>query len=211
MALFYRFSFFFIGLIILTFGVCMTIVADFGAGAWDALNVALTELVGLSIGRWVMIVGAILIGVNAFLHKSRPEFLAIGIIFAIGSMIDLWMFLFLGGWEPSGLIEQLSMFLSGIIVIGIGAALYLQPKFPLNPIDNLMMGIKKRMNVNIMTAKTIGELIALILALILSGPIGLGTLIITFAIGPVIQLFYPPFEKLLNRLLASTKKRPEIG
>ncbi|RDU36079.1 membrane protein [Neobacillus piezotolerans] len=211
MALLYRFLFFFIGLIILTFGICMTIVADFGAGAWDALNVALTETVGLSIGRWVMIVGALLIFVNALLHKNKPEFLAIGIIVAIGSLIDLWMILFLGGWEPSGLIEQLSMFLGGIIVIGIGAAIYLQPKFPLNPIDTLMMGIKKRLNVNIMTAKTIGELIALFLALILKGPIGLGTLIITFAIGPVIQLFFPTFEKLLNKLITSTEKNPEIG
>lgn len=211
MGLFYRFLFFFIGLLILTFGVCMTIVADFGAGAWDALNVALTEKVGLTIGSWVMIIGALLIVVNTFLHKSRPEFLAIGIIIAIGLMIDLWMLLFLGGWKPSGLIEQLSMFLAGIIVIGIGAAIYLQPKFPLNPIDTLMMGIKKRLNVNIMTAKTIGELIALVLALILSGPIGIGTLIITFAIGPVIQLFFPPFEKLLNRLLASAEKSHEIG
>ncbi|WP_409273659.1 YczE/YyaS/YitT family protein [Neobacillus sp. SCS-31] len=211
MSLVYRFLFFLIGLMILTIGICMTIVADFGAGAWDALNVALTETFGLSIGRWVMIVGAILIVVNAFLHKSRPEFLAIGIIFAIGSLIDLWMSLFFKGWEPSGLYGQLSMFLAGIVVIGIGAAIYLQPKFPLNPIDSLMMGIKKRLNVSIMTAKTIGELIALILALVFKGPIGLGTLIITFAIGPVIQLFFPPLEKLYKKLLASAEKRQEIG
>lgn len=211
MALFYRFMFFLIGLMILTFGVCMTIVADFGAGAWDALNVGLSNKIGLSIGRWVMIVGAILIVVNAFLHQSKPELLAIGIIFATGTLIDMWMFLALGGFEPAGLKDKVGMFLAGIVVIGIGAAIYLQAKFPLIPIDNLMMGIKKRLNVSIMTAKTIGEVIALVLALIFSGPIGIGTLIITFAIGPVIQIFYPPFEKLLNRLLASAGNNKEIG
>lgn len=210
MALFYRFMFFFIGLMILTFGVCMTIVADFGAGAWDALNVGLSNKIGLSIGRWVMIVGAILIVVNAFLHQSKPELLAIGIILATGTLIDMWMFLALGGFEPANLKDKLGMFLAGIVVIGLGAAIYLQAKFPLIPIDNLMMGIKKRLNVSIMTAKTIGEVIALVLALIFSGPIGIGTLIITFAIGPVIQIFYPPFEKLLNRLLASAGNK-EIG
>ncbi|CEG25655.1 YczE/YyaS/YitT family protein [Bacillus sp. B-jedd] len=210
MALFYRFMFFFIGLMILTFGVCMTIVADFGAGAWDALNVGLSNKIGLSIGRWVMIVGAILIVVNAFLHQSKPELLAIGIILATGTLIDMWMFLALGGFEPAGLKDKLGMFLAGIVVIGLGAAIYLQAKFPLIPIDNLMMGIKKRLNVSIMTAKTIGELIALVLALIFSGPIGIGTLIITFAIGPVIQIFYPPFEKLLNRLIASAGNK-QIG
>ncbi|RHW41564.1 membrane protein [Neobacillus notoginsengisoli] len=209
MALFYRFLFFFIGLMILTFGVCMTIVADFGAGAWDALNVGLSETIGLSIGRWVMIVGAILIVVNSFLHQSKPELLAIGIIFATGMLIDLWMFLILGGYEPAGLTDKLTMFIAGIVVIGIGAAIYLQAKFPLIPIDNLMMGLKKRLNVSLMVAKTIGELIALVLALIFSGPIGIGTLIITFAIGPVIQIFFPLFEKLLNRLLASANAKNE--
>lgn len=51
-----------------------------------------------------------------------------------------------------------------------------------------------------MVAKTIGEIVALIPALLLKGPIGVGTIIIIFAVGPFIQLFFPFFEKLMQKL-----------
>jgi uncharacterized membrane protein YczE len=42
----------------MTFGACMTIkIADIGVVAGDALNVALAEKMGLSVGKWVMIMG----------------------------------------------------------------------------------------------------------------------------------------------------------
>lgn len=199
MVLFYRFIFFILGLIILTFGVCLTIKADLGAGAWDALNVGLSNVVGLTIGKWVMIVGCILIFVNAILLKKRPEVLSIFTIVFIGMLIDLWMGTIMGNLNLEGIPLRLGTLLMGLLIIGLGAAIYLQASFPLNPLDNLMMAIKHRFGVNLMAAKTIGELIGFILALIVKGPIGFGTLIVTFAIGPFIQVFYPFFEKLFRK------------
>jgi uncharacterized protein len=199
MVLFYRFIFFIIGLIILTFGVCLTIKADLGAGAWDALNVGLTNMVGLTIGKWVMIVGGILMFVNAILLKKRPEVLSIFTIVLIGLLIDLWMGTIMGNLNLEGFPIRLGTLLIGLLIIGFGAAIYLQASFPLNPLDNLMMAIKHRFGVNLMAAKTIGELIGFLFALIVKGPIGFGTLIVTFAIGPFIQVFYPFFEKLFRK------------
>lgn len=201
MGLFYRFLFFIIGIFIITFGVCLTIRADLGAGAWDALNVALTEWVGLTIGKWVMIDGAVLIFVNAFLLKKRPELLSLITIIVIGSMVDFWMLMIFENWEVTGFVLKLITLLLGILIIGLGAAIYLQAKFPISPIDGFMLAVKERFKVNLMAAKTVGEITALIPALFLKGPIGLGTIIITFTVGPAIQLFFPFFEKLLKNLL----------
>ncbi|MEH7009364.1 membrane protein [Neobacillus niacini] len=201
MALFYRFIFFIAGLSIMTFGVCLTIKAELGAGAWDALNVALTDSVGLTIGTWIIIDGAVLVAVNSLLVKRRPEILSILTIILIGSLVDLWMFFVFDPLEVNGLLFKVVTLVLGIFIIGLGAAIYLQAKFPLNPIDSFMMAIIERFRVNLMMAKTIGELIALVPALILQGPIGIGTIIITFTIGPFVQLCFPYFEKLMNRLL----------
>lgn len=95
MALFYRFLFFIAGLSIMTFGVCLTIKAELGAGAWDALNVALTEWIGLTIGSWIIIEGAVLVCINSLLIQSRPKLLSLLTIILIGSLVDLWMFLYL--------------------------------------------------------------------------------------------------------------------
>jgi uncharacterized protein len=201
MALFYRFLFFIIGLSIMTFGVCLTIKAELGAGAWDALNVALTDLLGLTIGTWIIIDGAVLVVVNSILVMRRPEVLSILTIILIGSLVDLWMFFVFESLDVNGLLLKVVTLILGIFIIGLGAAIYLQAKFPSSPIDSFMMAIRERFRVNLMVAKTIGELIALVPALILQGPIGIGTIIITFTIGPFVQLCFPYFEKLMNRLL----------
>lgn len=206
MSLFYRSLFFFIGLFIMTFGVCLTIKAELGVGAWDAMNVALIEWVGFTIGTWVIIEGAVLIIVNALLLKKRPEILSLLTIILIGSLVDFWILIVLESWEFTGFIFRLVGLVLGIFIIAVGAAIYLQAKFPSSPIDSFMLAIKERFGVNLMTAKTIGEITALIPALFLKGPIGFGTIIITFLIGPFVQLCFPYFEKLLNRLIESSYK-----
>ncbi|MEH7353894.1 membrane protein [Neobacillus drentensis] len=203
MKFFIRLLFFIFGLSIMTFGVCMTIeVADIGVGAWDALNVALTEKVGLSVGKWVMIDGAVLVIVNSLLVRRRPDLLSLLTIIFIGSLVDFWLVTVFDLFTIEQFIAKLGMLLMGILIIGIGAAIYLQAKFPQSPIDNFMLAIKERLHVNLMTAKTLGEITALVPAFFLKGPISYGTIIITFTVGPAIQLFFPYFEKLMKKLQA---------
>ena len=203
MKFFIRLLFFIFGLSIMTFGVCMTIeVADIGVGAWDALNVVLTEKVGLSVGKWVMIDGAVLVIVNSLLVRRRPDLLSLLTIIFIGSLIDFWLITVFDLFTMEQFIAKLGMLLMGILIIGIGAAIYLQAKFPQSPIDNFMLAIKERLHVNLMTAKTLGEITALVPAFFLKGPISYGTIIITFTVGPAIQLFFPYFEKLMKQLQA---------
>jgi uncharacterized protein len=209
MAFLYRFSFFIIGLFILTLGICLTIKANLGAGAWDALNVALTERIGLTVGTWVMIDGAVILFVNAYLVKRKPEFLTLITIVVIGLLVDFWLLIVFDTWSVHSFVLQFITLISGILTVGLGASIYLQAKFPASPIDNLMLAIRERFKVNLTISKTIGEIAALIPAFLLKGPIGLGTIIITFAIGPSIQLFFPHFEKLMNSLLAKEKKLQE--
>lgn len=200
----YRFLFYIVGLFIISFGASLTIKANVGAGAWDALNVGLSRLTGLSVGTFVIIVGITLMFVNASIVKRRPDFFALFTIFILGPLIDFWMIVVLGQFAPSQLLVKVLFLVLGLLIIGLGVAIYLQPKFPLNPIDNLMMSLNERFGISIPIAKTICEALALVLALLAKGPIGLGTFICLILIGPFIQLFVPTFEKLSQRL--SVKK-----
>ncbi|WP_079505510.1 YczE/YyaS/YitT family protein [Mesobacillus jeotgali] len=205
MAFVYRTLFFIIGLTILSFGISMTIKAGLGTGAWDALNVGLSKTVGLTPGSWVVIVGIIMIFINASLVKRRPDIAAVITLLITGLLIDFWLLRVLDDLAVSGYGKQFGVFLIGMTALSFGLAVYLQPKFPLIPIDNFMMALRERFNLNLMAAKTLGEVIALSAAFIFKGPIGIGTLIVTFAIGPLIQLFYPYCEKLYNKLLTSAR------
>lgn len=205
MALFYRALFFLMGLVTLAFGVSMTIKAGLGTGAWDALNVGLSETVGLTPGSWVVIVGIVLIFVNASLVKRRPDLGAVITLLITGLLIDFWVLRVFGDLSVSGLPTKFAVFLLGMITLSLGLTIYLQAKFPLIPIDNFMMALRERFGLNLMVAKTLGEVIALSAAFFFKGPIGIGTVIVTFAIGPLIQFFFPFFEKLLTKLVSSAR------
>ncbi|WP_078382109.1 YczE/YyaS/YitT family protein [Sutcliffiella halmapala] len=195
-----RALFYLIGLFILSLGVSLTIKSNLGAGAWDALNVGLSQTLGLTVGSWVFIIGVLLIAINSLIGKKRPDYLAVITIFLVGTFIDFWLMIVLKHWLPVNMVFRFVTLVGGIAGLSFGVATYLQAKFPLVPIDNLMVSLQERFNIKLMTAKTIGEILALIFALIFKGPIGVGTIIITFGIGPLIQVFFPGMEKLYKRL-----------
>jgi uncharacterized protein len=181
------------------------IQANIGAGAWDALNVGLSKTFGLTVGSWVIIVGVLIMMLNAFLLQRKPAYLAIGTIILIGFFIDFWLIFILVGLTPDKFILKLLIFLSGLVVASLGIAIYLQAKFPLSPLDNLMIAISTRFKLKVGIAKTVAELTGLILAFLFNGPIGIGTILCTVAIGPLIQLFFPYFERLMGKgMQAST-------
>jgi uncharacterized protein len=194
--------FYLIGLAIISLGVPLTIIANLGTGAWDALNVGLSNTIGLSVGNWVIIVGIILIAINALLLKSRPDLYAIITVVLVGEMIDFWLEFVFQGWVATTLPTQLLILFSGIILLSMGIATYLRAKFAFIPIDGFMMAIHKTTGLSVSISKTIGELTALVFALIFQGPIFIGTILVTFLIGPLIQLFIKPVDKLYTAFTA---------
>ncbi|SDK35008.1 YczE/YyaS/YitT family protein [Sediminibacillus albus] len=198
-----RLFFYIIGLVVLSFGIGLTIKADLGVGAWDAVNVGLSAITGLTVGNWVIIIGIALIALNAIIAKERPDYFALLTIFIVGMMIDFWLLYVMVDWGRDHLFYQAAMLVIGVLILGFGVSMYLQPKLSLNPIDGLMVSLQKRWRFSLVTAKTISEGLALVAALILGGPVGIGTILILLFIGPSIQYFEPKARKLMRVFLPS--------
>lgn len=195
-----RTLFYLIGLLFLTLGISLAIKAGLGASAWDALAVGESKTFGLSVGNWIIINSSILLFVNAFLQKKRPEWLAAITFILIGRFLDFWLTVESEHLFDSNLVTRYIQLVLAILSMTIGIAVYLQAKFPLSPIDDLMISLNKRFGVSLGVAKTIGEVFALVLAFLLKGPIGIGTVLITFSIGPILQRLRGPIEKLYIKL-----------
>ncbi|WP_255294908.1 YitT family protein [Bacillus sp. AFS041924] len=200
MKLIIRTMFYLIGLLILTLGISLAIKADLGASAWDALAVGESKTFGLSVGNWIIINSSILLFVNAFLQKKRPEWLAAITFILIGRFLDFWLTIESEHLFDANMVTRSVQLVLAILSMTIGIAIYLQAKFPLSPIDDLMISLNKRFGVSLGVAKTIGEVFALALAFLLQGPIGIGTVLITFTIGPFLQRIRGPIEKLYIKL-----------
>ncbi|MDG4657523.1 YitT family protein [Ectobacillus antri] len=200
------------GIMVLTLGISLTIKANVGLGAWDALAVGQSQTFGLTVGTWMIINQAALLFINAWLLKERPQFLAAITFVLIGLFVDFWLLQVFPNWQPDGMTLRWGVLLLGIIVIGLGAGMYLQAEMPmLNPIDMFMMALKKRFNVSLMTAKTLGELVALVLAFILQGPINIGTIVITVIIGPVVQFFFKQVGRIKQKFSSTAISHASAG
>jgi uncharacterized protein len=200
-----RFAFYFLGIFILTLGIALIIKANLGAAAWDAFAVGESKTFQLSVGTFVFINGMILIFINAFLLKKKPEFLAAVTVFVIGMLIDFWLKVGLSGFAPTGFGAQTVTLFVGIFALGIGIASYLQAEFPASPMDTIMVAISTRFGLSYRSARMISEGLALAFAVVFQGAIGVGTIVVTITIGFIIQFFFPILEQLLVRISQKPK------
>ncbi|MDQ0352222.1 putative membrane protein YczE [Alkalibacillus filiformis] len=198
--LIYSIMFYVLGMLTLSFGVTMLILSDLGVGAWDALFVGLSNLIGFTVGTWIFTVGILLIILNKFLLRSKFDYSAILTIFLIGVFIDFWLLVIFDGVVITDMAVRVGLLGLGVLGMGAGIGMYLQLDFARNPIDNLMMAVHYRTGLSIAMSKSGLEIVVLIIAFVIGGPIGIGTIIVAFGIGPLVQLFFKQFAKIKSIL-----------
>lgn len=179
---------FLVGILIFTLGAALTIKADIGIGGWDAISVGLNSLFGISIGFWIIVASLIALIIAAVLKKEFIKLTSFITTALVGGCVDLWIGV-TKNINVDTLLKQYILFFIGIIVVGFGVAIYLLPKLPENPIDHLMVTIKEKYNLKVMHAKLFVDLSCIIVALIFSGPIGIGTILATLIVGPAVNFF----------------------
>ena len=108
--------------------------------------------------------------------------------------------LFLGGIEVTSYIMQFGVFILALPVISIGISIYLVSKLPNTPLDYFMLALKSKLNLSLMISKITSESIGLVLGFMLGGTIGIGTIIIILAIGPMIQFLQKPCNNIFDKL-----------
>ena len=188
--------FYFIGLVLIAIGAGATIAADLGAGALDALAVGISNSFGLSPGNWIIILGGILMAISAILKKSRIDFTSFLTSLILGIFIDIGLDNIFIHLSFDGIAMRWGIYLLGFFIIILGAGLYLQTRFAPTPVDGIALAIAYRFRLELSKARLIFEIITLTLALLVSGPVGIGTVFFTFGIGPCVARsikFFKPF------------------
>lgn len=194
-----RWIFFFVGLIILGLGVALTIKGStFGVGSWDVLHIGLFKQLGLSIGLWSIIMGVIIITIASIGLREFPRIGTYANMVCIGLFIDLFNWLIP---NPETIFFQLIAFVLGAVLIAAGSGIYISANLGAGPRDSFMLLIVKKTRISIATARTIMEVTVAVIGFLLGGPLGIGTVFIAFAIGPIMQFVMKHTENLLEERL----------
>jgi uncharacterized protein len=194
-----RWSFFTIGLLVLAFGITLTIKGkDLGIGPWDVFHYGLFLKFGLTIGTWSIIAGLIILLITGLATRSFPKIGAFLNMVLIGLFIDFFNFIIP---DATSLVLQSILFAAGTIIVGYGIGLYVSADFGAGPRDGLMLLIVEKTGWKIQWVRNGIEVVVFLLGWLLGGPVGLGTVIIAFFLGSVVGISLPQCQRLLRMLI----------
>lgn len=174
------------GLVLYGVSDSMLLLAGLGVDPWDVLQQGLSRRLGLGVGTWSVIVGAVVLLLWVPL-RQRPGVGTLANVAVIGSTVDLAM------WAvpaPHGLVLRSATMLAGIALNGIATGAYIGAGLGPGPRDGLMTGLAARGH-SIRVVRAAIELTVLASGWLLGGTVGIGTLAYAVAIGPLAHVFIP--------------------
>ncbi len=175
------------GLMMFAFGYYLQIVANIGLSPWTALNDGLALRLPITLGQASIIV-SILIVVSDLLMKERIGLGTLLDTFVVGWGMDLFVNLDLIPYQTQFLPGLLVLFI-GTVAACVGQWFYMTAALSCGPRDAFLVALGKRLprlsigTVNIMLLLTVA-----VIAYLLGGQIGVGTLITLFGTGVVMDV-----------------------
>ena len=180
-----------IGFSLFGLSIATMIRSNLGTSPWAVLEVAFSNLTGITPGRMSIIVGFIVL-LGALALREKIGWGTIGNILFIG----LWEDLFLGmiSSVENNIVLQVSMLLAAIFTMGIASAIYIGVDAGAGPRDSLMLAVHRTSRLSLRLGRAMIEIIVVAVGWILGGPLGVGTVIFALLIGPSVQWAFRLFK-----------------
>lgn len=198
-----RWSFFLVGLVVLSLGIAMTIRGEIlGIAPWDVMHVGLFINFGLSIGIWSIVTGLVIVLATSLYSKRWPPIGTWLNMILIGVFIDMFLWLLPIVVNP---IAEIGLFIAGVAIMGFGVGMYIAPNMGAGPRDSLMLILIEKTGWTVKRVRTLLELIVAVIGWLLGGPVGVGTVIIALTLGYIVHFTLPLSQKWIEKLTTVSK------
>ncbi len=187
------------GLAMFGLGISIFLTSDLGVAPWDVLHQGVFRKTGIPIGIVIEITGVCILA----LWIPLRERMGLGTLL---NAVEIGLVVFLIDDHlphTDRLVPRLAYLAAGLLSIGIGSGLYIGAGLGSGPRDGLMLGLSKRGS-SVRVARTGIELVVLAVGLALGGTVGIGTVVFTFGIGPVVQFCLPRMRPRGDRTVLAT-------
>ena len=172
-----------LGLAMFGAGIGLNIRANLGLSPWDAFHQGIALRTPLSVGLVTIAVSAVVL-LGWIPLRQRPGLGTLLNATLVGVTIDVTLFVV---GEPELLWLRVLFLVGGIGMTAFGSGLYIGARLGPGPRDGIMTGLAAR-GMSIRLARTLIEGAVLIAGWLLGGAVGIGTVIYTLTIGPLLQI-----------------------
>lgn len=187
-----------VGLALYGVSDAMLVLAGLGLDPWDVLHQGLSRSLGLQVGTWSILVGALVLLAWIPL-RQRPGLGTVCNVVVIGLVINLTLALVPA---PHGLALRSGVLAAAVLLNGVATGAYIGAGLGPGPRDGLSTGLAARGH-SLRVARTTIEIIVLAAGWMLGGTVGVGTVLYALTIGPLTHVTIP-----VLRLDRSSQPRP---
>jgi uncharacterized membrane protein YczE len=174
------------GLVLYGISDAMLLLAGLGVDPWDVLHQGLSRRIGLGVGTWAVIVGALVLLLWIPL-RQRPGFGTLSNVLVIGFVIDAVLVTVPPVHSTTA---RVAVMLSAVALNGIATGAYIGAGLGPGPRDGLMTGLAAR-GYSIRVVRTGIEVTVLLTGWLLGGTVGVGTVVYALGIGPIAHISIP--------------------
>lgn len=181
-----------IGLFLYGVALGFMVRGGIGVAPWDVLALGLAGQSGIGYGAMTVIVS---IGVLLLWIPLRQR-VGLGTVLnalLVGPSADLALALIPA---PSTVWIGAPMFVFGLLLLAFATGLYIAADFGPGPRDGLMTGLVRRTGWAVWLVRTLIEGSVLLVGFLLGGPVGVGTVLFAFGVGPAIGWFLPRITRM---------------
>ncbi len=198
-----------VGLFLFACGIVCFLESRLGLPPWDVLHQGIAKHTPLSFGVANEVVGVFVLCI-AWLLGSAPGIGTVANAVLIGAFVvvlqPLHVVHALGDAPLAGRVGVLAV---GLVLFGVGSALYIGAGVGAGPRDSLMLVGAKRTGLRVGAMRAAIESTVLLIGFALGGKVGVGTVVFALLIGPCVEgAFALASRSRLAAVRQSTQARP---
>lgn len=176
-----------IGLFLYGVALGFMVRGGIGVAPWDVLALGVSEQFGLGYGFVTVLVSIVVL----LLWIPLRQRVGVGTVLnalLIGPSADLTLAIVPA---PPSVWIGAPMFVGGLVLLAFATGLYIAADFGPGPRDGLMTGLVARTGWRVWIVRTLIEGSVLVIGFLLGGPVGVGTVLFAFGVGPLVGVFLP--------------------
>lgn len=163
-----------------------------GVAPWDVLALGVAGQSGIGYGTVTVLVSIVVLLLWIPLRQRvGPGTLLNALL--VGPSADLTLLVLP---EPPSVVVGAPMFVFGLLLLSFATGLYIAADFGPGPRDGLMTGLVRVTGWRVWIVRTLIEGSVLLVGFLLGGPVGVGTVLFAFGVGPLIGWFLPRITRM---------------
>ena len=173
------------GFSMMAVGIVLIVESQLGANSWNVFHIGLYNRTPLTLGAAIQVTSLSLVAFN-WTFGEKPGVATFLELIVIGVLVDILQYYSIIPVAKFVWLKYVFV-LSGVTLLGFGIALYIKADMGKGARDGVMFVLTRILPWPLAIVRTVIEVVVLLLGYLLSGPVGMGTVIVTFALGWIIQ------------------------